>query len=98
MTAVASLGHQAVAGLQAPGRFRQETIWGLILLVPYLVMFSGFVVYPVLYGLWLGSSPAAYVRLWQDPVFISTMVNTVVFLGVAWIGREAGRERGCQYV
>ncbi|MFC3674436.1 carbohydrate ABC transporter permease [Ferrovibrio xuzhouensis] len=83
MTAVASLGHQAVAGLQAPGRFRQETIWGLILLVPYLVMFCGFVVYPVLYGLWLGSSPAAYVRLWQDPVFISTMVNTVVFLGVA---------------
>ena len=78
-----AVAHPAAAGLQAPGGLRQETLWGLILLLPYLVMFCGFVVYPVLYGLWLGSSPAAYVRLWQDPVFISTVVNTIVFLGVA---------------
>jgi multiple sugar transport system permease protein len=73
----------AAAGLQAPGRLRQETFWGLILLVPYLAMFCAFVVYPVLYGLWLGSSPAAYVRLWQDPVFLGAVMNTVIFLGVA---------------
>lgn len=68
---------------KAPGRLSQEAIWGLIFLVPYIVLFLTLVIYPVGYGLILGSNPKSYVRLWTDPVFMRTIVNTAVFLGVA---------------
>ncbi|HEX6959582.1 MAG TPA: sugar ABC transporter permease [Ferrovibrio sp.] len=83
MTAVTPLDQHVGVGLKAPGRLRQETVWGLILIVPYLVLFLAFVLYPVGYGLWLGSDPKTYIRLWRDPVFFNAVVNTVVFLGVA---------------
>jgi multiple sugar transport system permease protein len=63
--------------------FSEEAFWGVVLLVPYFAVFALFVVFPVLYGIWLGSSPSAYVKLFQDPVFLSTIVNTIVFLLVA---------------
>ncbi|MEK9969761.1 MAG: sugar ABC transporter permease, partial [Ferrovibrio sp.] len=31
----------------------------------------------------LGTNPKSYLRLWTDPVFVRTIVNTAVFLGVA---------------
>lgn len=71
------------AGEKAPGRLSQEATWGLIFLVPYIVLFLGLVIYPVGYGLILGANPKSYVRLWTDPVFLRTIVNTAVFLGVA---------------
>ena len=54
-----------------------------MLVVPYLVVFLVFVLYPVGYGLWLARNPQSYVRLFEDPVFFRTAVNTVVFLLVA---------------
>jgi len=57
--------------------------WGLALLVPYVVLFLVFVLYPVLYGFWLARSPAAYTKLFEDPVFFRTVVNTLVFVVVA---------------
>ncbi|WP_341909451.1 sugar ABC transporter permease [Ferrovibrio terrae] len=51
--------------------------------MPYIVLFLTLVIYPVGYGLILGTNPKSYVRLWTDPVFTRTIVNTVVFLGVA---------------
>jgi multiple sugar transport system permease protein len=59
-----------------------ETGWGIALVLPYAVFFLLFVVWPVLYGLWLGSSPKSYAMLVADPLFLRTLVNTVVFLGV----------------
>jgi multiple sugar transport system permease protein len=53
------------------------------MVVPYLVVFVVFVVYPVGYGLWLARNPQSYVRLFEDPVFFRTAVNTVIFLVVA---------------
>jgi len=53
------------------------------MVVPYMVVFVVFVVYPVGYGLWLARDPRSYVRLFEDPVFFRTAVNTVVFLVVA---------------
>jgi multiple sugar transport system permease protein len=47
------------------------------------VVFAFFVVYPVAYGLWMGSNPASYVTLWNDPIFQRTIRNTLVFLVVA---------------
>jgi multiple sugar transport system permease protein len=57
--------------------------WGLVMLAPYAIVFLAFVVYPVSYGLWLARHPESYVRLFADPIFIRTAVNTVVFLLVA---------------
>jgi len=51
--------------------------------LPYLVVFIGFVLYPVGYGLWLARDPQNYVKLFDDPIFFRTAINTVVFLLVA---------------
>jgi multiple sugar transport system permease protein len=57
--------------------------WGRVLLIPYLCIFLVFVLYPVCYGLWLARHPESYVKLFDDPIFFRTAVNTVVFLIVA---------------
>ncbi len=59
-----------------------ETGWGIALVLPYLVFFVIFVVWPVIYGLWLGADPQNYRTLLSDPIFNRTALNTVVFLGV----------------
>jgi multiple sugar transport system permease protein len=58
-------------------------VWGLILIAPYVLVFLVFVLYPVTYGLWLARNPASYVKLFDDPVFFRSVVNTIVFLLVA---------------
>jgi multiple sugar transport system permease protein len=57
--------------------------WGRMLVVPYLLVFLIFVLYPVCYGLWLARHPASYLKLFDDPIFFRTAINTVVFLVVA---------------
>jgi len=57
--------------------------WGRILVVPYLLIFVIFVVYPVSYGLWLARDPDNYTRLFADPIFFRTAVNTIIFVVVA---------------
>lgn len=56
--------------------------WGLVLLIPYILLFLVFVLYPVGYGLWLARQPASYVKLFDDPIFFRSLINTLVFLGV----------------
>ncbi len=36
----------------------QWELWGRLLVVPYLLVFAVFVLYPVCYGLWLARHPA----------------------------------------
>ncbi|MFT3820386.1 MAG: sugar ABC transporter permease [Rubrivivax sp.] len=57
--------------------------WGRALVLPYLLVFAVFVLYPVGYGLWLARHPASYVKLFDDPIFFRTAVNTLVFIVVA---------------
>lgn len=57
--------------------------WGRAMVLPYLVIFVVFVLYPVCYGLWLARDPGNYIKLAEDPVFFRTAINTVVFLLVA---------------
>jgi multiple sugar transport system permease protein len=59
------------------------TRWGRLLVLPYLLIFVVFVLYPVAYGLWLARHPSSYVALANDPVFFRTVINTFVFLVVA---------------
>ena len=57
--------------------------WGRLFVVPYLLVFLIFVLFPVGYGLWLARSPASYAKLFEVPIFFRTALNTVVFLLVA---------------
>lgn len=57
--------------------------WGRMLVLPYMLVFLIFVLYPVGYGLWLARHPQSYVKLFEDPIFFRTVINTVVFLVVA---------------
>ena len=57
--------------------------WGRAMVVPYLLIFVIFVLYPVGYGLWLARHPQSYVELMKDPIFFRSAVNTFVFLVVA---------------
>jgi multiple sugar transport system permease protein len=68
-----------------PARRRMSPwqFWGMVLIAPYVVVFLVFVLYPVLYGLWIARHPESYVKLFDDPVFAGSVVNTLVFLGVA---------------
>jgi multiple sugar transport system permease protein len=59
-----------------------EYSWALAFVVPYLGVFLAFVVYPALYGLWLGSEPSLYTELFSDPIYQSTVVNTLLFIGI----------------
>ena len=57
--------------------------WGLILIVPYLLIFVFFVLYPIGYGFWVARRPETYAHLFEDPIFARSVVNTLVFLIVA---------------
>jgi multiple sugar transport system permease protein len=63
------------------GRLRgSEFTWAVAFVVPYVGVFFAFVVYPVLYGAWMGSSPQLYRELLNDPIYQQTLVNTLLFL------------------
>ena len=57
-----------------------EFTWAIAFIVPYIGVFLAFVVYPVFYGLWMGSQPALYTEVFADPIYQQTLVNTVLFV------------------
>jgi multiple sugar transport system permease protein len=54
--------------------------WGMILLAPYVLIFFLFVLYPISYGLWLARDPHTYAKLFDDPIFARSALNTLFFL------------------
>src|SRR5215211_6751969 len=83
----------SVAAVGAPAARRQslwrywrgglqgsEFAWAVAFIVPYVGVFLAFVIYPVVYGLAMGSKPALYPELFSDPIYQSTVINTLVFL------------------
>ena len=82
---MSSVAAAALPGAAAPRRaaLNRSQWWGRAFVLPYLLVFAVFVLYPVCYGLWLARSPASYSRLFDDPIFFRTAVNTVVFIVVA---------------
>ena len=73
---------QSVSSLPVP-RLDAWQWWGRAMVVPYLLIFLIFVLYPVGYGLWLARNPQSYVDLMNDPIFFRSAANTLVFLVVA---------------
>ena len=69
-----------------PWRFRpssSELVWAIAFVAPYAAVFLAFVVYPVAYGLALASDPSLYADLISDPLYVRTVTNTVLFVGLS---------------
>ena len=56
--------------------------WAIAFALPYAGIFLFFVIYPICYGLWMGSDPALYAELFADPRYLSTVVNTMLYVGI----------------
>jgi multiple sugar transport system permease protein len=82
-TIIATTTHELPASAPAARRSASWDNWGRVMVVPYLLVFAVFVLYPVGYGLWLARHPQSYERLFADPIFFRTVINTLVFLVVA---------------
>ena len=49
--------------------------------MPYVAVFLAFALYPIAYGLWLGSDPRLYLELLDDPHYPAAALNTALFAG-----------------
>ena len=81
----------------SPRLRRQENISGYLFLLPSLVFFLGFVIYPMAMCIWTSFTDANmnsntadrfigfanYVELWQDPVFLKALTNTIIIVVVS---------------
>jgi multiple sugar transport system permease protein len=56
--------------------------WTIAFLIPYAAVFLAFVVHPAGYALWMASSPSLYAQLAEDPLYLRTIVNTLLFVGL----------------
>jgi multiple sugar transport system permease protein len=57
-----------------------DTTWAIAFVIPYVAIFAAFVVYPIIFGLWMGSKPSLYGLLFSDPRYLSTVINTLLFV------------------
>ena len=57
--------------------------WAIAFVVPYAAVFFAFVVYPFGYALWMAREPSLYAELIADPLYLPTVVNTLLFVGLA---------------
>jgi multiple sugar transport system permease protein len=60
-----------------------DLTWSIAFVLPYAALFAAFVIYPMGYGLWMGGDPSLYAELFSDPRYVTTAVNTVLFVGIA---------------
>lgn len=56
--------------------------WALAFIAPYAAVFCAFVLYPFGYALWLARAPSLYADLMADPLYLPTVVNTLIFVGL----------------
>ena len=59
-----------------------DFIWAIAFVVPYAAVFFAFAVYPIGYALWMASKPSLYADLIADPLYLPTVVNTLLFVGL----------------
>ena len=64
------------------GLHGHDAAWAIAFAIPYACVFAFFVIYPIIYGFWLGSDPEKYVDLVDDPAFITTVINTLIYVGI----------------
>jgi multiple sugar transport system permease protein len=78
----ASVRQRAVARYFRGGLKGGEYTWAVAFVVPYVAVFLTFVAYPIVYGLWMGSEARLYRELFDDPIYQSSVVNTVLYLAL----------------
>jgi multiple sugar transport system permease protein len=59
-----------------------DYIWAVAFALPYAVIFFAFVVYPIGFGVWMGSDPKLYDELFADPRYLTAVVNTLLYVGI----------------
>lgn len=57
-----------------------DQMWAIAFAIPYVAVFFFFVIYPICYGLWLGSDPNLYLELFSDPRYLNTVMNTLLYV------------------
>ena len=74
-----------VAPLAAPRRERWlgKTVLGLTFCGPLICLFLFLVLFPIVFMIYMGLDRDIYSDIFSDPIFIQTLWNTVVFVGVA---------------
>jgi multiple sugar transport system permease protein len=89
-----SVTQQAVAiGRDFPAARRSRSVWfgglrgadyawSIAFALPYTAIFLAFVVYPICFGIWMGSDPALYTELFADPRYMTAVVNTLLYVGI----------------
>lgn len=64
------------------GLYGADHVWAIAFALPYVVIFFAFVLYPIVYGLWMGSDPALYRQLFDDPRYLTAVINTLLYVGI----------------
>src|SRR5271166_3944039 len=83
-----TVGRAAVAARPARhawhrgGLYASEYAWAVAFALPYAAIFFAFVIYPIGYGLWMGSDPALYRQLFDDPRYLTAVINTLLYVGI----------------
>jgi multiple sugar transport system permease protein len=76
----------SVKGPWRPPGHRQlhgsDFAWAIAFVIPYAAVFCAFAVYPIGYALWMASKPSLYADLIADPLYLRTVVNTLLFVGL----------------
>lgn len=56
--------------------------WAIAFVLPYAAVFLAFVLYPFGSALWAAGRPGLYAQLFEDPLYLPTLVNTALFVGL----------------
>jgi len=74
-----------VAPVAAPRRERWlgKTVLGLTFCGPLICLFLFLVLFPIVFMIYMGLDRDIYSDIFSDPIFIQTLWNTVIFVGVA---------------
>jgi len=64
-------------------RWGGKTLLGLAFCSPLILIFLFLVITPILYMLYMGLDESIYPAIFSDPIFIQTLWNTLLFVGIA---------------
>jgi multiple sugar transport system permease protein len=70
----------AAAGVLSP---RSRNLPGILFSLPLIALFLAFVVYPLYFEVTQALDRSTYEVLFTDPIYVQTIVNTLVYVGIA---------------
>ena len=59
-----------------------DLAWAIAFVLPYAAVFFVFIVCPFGYALWMASKPSLYAELFADRLYLPTVINTLLFVGL----------------